>query len=229
MKIQNGQSILFTGDSITDCGRARPVGAGAGLGEGYVAFVDSLLAAWHPERRIRVLNTGINGNRVIDLETRWQRDVLALAPDWLAVMIGINDVWRQFDNRRDPNQVTIGRYETTYRKLLEQTRRDLKGLVLMTPYLIEPDLSDPMRSRMDAYGAVVEQLAREFDAVFVNVQSTFDLYLAHRPAQSLCDDRVHPNKIGHMIIARSFLTAIQGECANRRINAHSQGRAKNVR
>lgn len=211
MKIHDGQSILFTGDSITDCGRVRPVGTGAGLGDGYVALVDSLLAAWYPERRIRVLNTGINGNRVIDLEMRWQTDVLDLAPDWLSVMIGINDVWRQFDNQHDPDQVTIERYETTYRKLLEQTRQGLNGLILMTPYLIEPNLSDCMREHMDAYGMVVEQLACEFDAVFVNVQAAFDLYLTHRPAQSLCDDRVHPNKTGHMIIALSFLTAIQEE------------------
>jgi len=209
MRIENGQSILFTGDSITDCGRARPIGAGAGLGEGYVALVDSLLATCYPQRRIRVLNSGIGGNRVIDLEARWQTDVLVLEPDWLSIMIGINDVWRQFDSQLDPNQVTIDRYETTYRKLLEQTRQDLKGLVLMTPYFIEPNLSDPMRERMDAYGMVVERLAHEFDAVFVSVQAAIDLYLAHRPTQSLCGDRVHPDKTGHMIIAKSFLTAMQ--------------------
>jgi hypothetical protein len=32
MKIAKGATVLFTGDSITDCGRARPVGKGAGLG-----------------------------------------------------------------------------------------------------------------------------------------------------------------------------------------------------
>jgi lysophospholipase L1-like esterase len=29
------------------------------------------------------------------LNARWQRDVLDLSPDWLSIMIGINDVWRQ--------------------------------------------------------------------------------------------------------------------------------------
>ncbi len=211
MRIVNGESLLFVGDSITDCGRDRPIGAGAGLGDGYVSLIDSFLAADYPERAIRVLNTGVNGNRVIDLDARWQADVLELAPDWLAVMIGINDVWWQFDNQRDPNQVTIARYETIYRKLLEQTRHKLKGLVLTTPYIIEPNLSDPMRERMDAYGRVVERLAHEFDAVFVNVQAAFDLYLAHRPAQSLSDDRVHPNKTGHMIIAKCFLASVESD------------------
>lgn len=208
MKLTDGYTILFTGDSITDCGRAWPVGERAGLGDGYVAFVDSLLSAYRPDVHIRVLNTGINGNRVIDLASRWQTDVLALEPDWLSVLIGINDVWYQFDQALDPNQVTIERYERVYRRLLERTRPDLQGLVLMSPYLIEPNPNDPMRTRMDAYGQVVERLAYDFDAVFVDLQAAFDRYLAHRPPQTLCDDRVHPNKTGHMIIARAFLAAV---------------------
>ena len=93
MKIENSDSILFIGDSITDCDRVRPVGMRDWLGESYVAFVNALLAANYPERDIKVLNTGTSGNRIIDLEARWQTDVLDLAPDWLSIMIGINDVW----------------------------------------------------------------------------------------------------------------------------------------
>ena len=208
MKINQAETILFIGDSITDCGRAYPVGIEAGLGDGYVSFINSLLTAWYPERCLKVLNTGISGNRIIDLEARWQQDVLNLAPDWLSVMIGINDVWRQFDSQFDTNQVSLELYEKTYRKLLEQTRPALKGLVLMTPYFLESNLSDPMRKLMDMYSKAVERIAGEFDAVFVNVQAAFDSFLKHKPTQSLCWDRVHPNKTGHLIIATSFLTAI---------------------
>ena len=52
MKLQDGQTVVFIGDSITDCGRARPIGQYGGLGEGYVAFVDSLLKVSYPQRRI---------------------------------------------------------------------------------------------------------------------------------------------------------------------------------
>ncbi len=100
--------------------------------------MDSLLSAHRPDVRIRVLNTGISGNRVIDLESRWQTDVLDLQPDWLSVLIGINDVWCQFDPVLDPNQVTIERYESVYRHLIERTRPHLRDLVLMSPYLVEP-------------------------------------------------------------------------------------------
>ena len=208
MKLQDGQTLLFTGDSITDCGRARPIGAGGGLGAGYVALVDSLLGAAVPERGVRVLNSGISGNRVTDLEARWQTDILDPQPDWLSVMIGINDVWRQFDSALAPGQVDLERYEATYRTILQQARPRLRGLVLMTPFYIEANPADPMRRTMDAYGAKVKELAGEFDAVFVDVQAAFGAYLEHRPTQSLCGDRVHPNQTGHMVIARAFLAAM---------------------
>ncbi|MDA3872548.1 MAG: SGNH/GDSL hydrolase family protein [Kiritimatiellae bacterium] len=210
MKLQTNQTLAFIGDSITDCGRTRPVGNGkTGLGEGYVAFVDGWVQACYPERGIRVLNTGIGGNRITDLEARWQSDVLDLQPDWLSIMIGINDVWRQFDNVFDADQVLIDRFERVYRSLLSTTRPGLKGLVLMTPFFIEPNPSDPMRETMDRYGEVVKNLAAEFDALLVDVQAAFDGYLKHQPSQSLCGDRVHPNKAGHMIIARAFLNAVE--------------------
>ncbi len=180
-----------------------------GLGDGYVSFVDSLLATLYPEVSIRVLNTGISGHCITDLEARWQRDVLNLSPDWLTVMIGINDVWQQFNNQFDPDQTKIEQYENIYRKLLNQTRHDLKGLILMSPYFIESDPSNLMRKHMDAYSRVVEELAHEFDALFVDTQAAFNRYLAHRPAQSLSDDRIHPNRTGHMIIANAFLESIK--------------------
>src|ERR1019366_2799740 len=104
MNIQPGSKLLFIGDSITDCTRARPVGEGLfnALGTGYVALVDALLGAAIPERQIRVVNMGTGGHTIRDLKSRWETDVLALKPDWLSIMIGINDVWRQFDLPRQP-------------------------------------------------------------------------------------------------------------------------------
>jgi lysophospholipase L1-like esterase len=203
------QTLLFIGDSITDCGREYPVGQRwNSLGGGYVSFVDSIMGAVIPETSITVLNTGISGNRVTDLEARWQSDVLFLEPNWLSVMIGINDVWRQFDSEPGAEQVEPEQYELVYRSLLAKTRSQLDGLVLMTPYFLETNREDPMRLKMDAYGTITKKLAVEFDAIFVDTQATFDHYLAHQPTESLCADRVHPNGLGHMILARAFLNAL---------------------
>lgn len=208
MQMSAGDTLLFTGDSITDCGRDRPVGVKNGLGAGYVALVRALIGAFFPEREVGIMNTGISGNRVIDLEARWDSDVLAYKPDWVSVCIGINDVWRYFDSEYEiKDRVDEQRYETTYRRLIEQTLPKVKGMVLMTPFYLELNLEDPMRKKMDRYSAIVRKLASEYNCVFVDTQAAFDRYLQVQPTQRLCPDRVHPNQTGHMVIARAFLEA----------------------
>lgn len=202
------------GDSITDCDRARPVGEGLfdALGKGYVSLVDGLLTARYPDHRIRMVNMGVSGNTVRDLHARWQTDVLELEPDWLSICIGINDVWRYFHS---PNQsewhVSLDEYAQTLDKLLQVTRPSLNGLILMTPYFIEPNRTEPMRKMMDQYGAAVRQLAEKYQALFVDTQAAFDAALTDLHPMALAWDRVHPTHAGHMILARSFLKAIEYE------------------
>lgn len=211
MKLLKNSKLVMIGDSITDAGRAQPVGEGLGetLGRGYVALVDALLGAAYPELGIRVVNMGTSGNTVRDLKTRWQRDVLDLKPDWLSVMIGINDVWRQFDSPRQPEiAVPLDEYEQTLDELVARTLPNVQGLVLMTPFYIEPNKSDAMRARMDEYGAVVKQLAQKHNALFVDTQAAFDDVLTHCYPATLAWDRVHPGQVGHMVLARAFLKAM---------------------
>ncbi len=212
MKIDVNSSLLFIGDSITDCGRARPVGEGPkeGLGNGYVALIDALLRAACPEAHIRVMNTGISGNTVRHLASRWQTDVLDRAPDWLSIKIGINDVWRQFDSPLQPERgVPADEYEATLERLVAETRPNLRGLILMTPYYIEPNREDPMRRRMDEYGAIGKEIARRHEAILVDTQAAFDRVLESVYPMVLANDRVHPSLTGHMILARAFLEAIE--------------------
>ena len=208
MKLEKNDTLLFIGDSITDCGRSRPIGEKSGLGNGYVSQINAILNGTRPHQPIRVLNTGISGNRVCDLKERWENDVIELQPDWLSIMIGINDVWRQFDDAQAPKQIGLTEYKETLRFLVKRTKTTLKGLVLMTPFYIEANKEDPMRAMMDQYSQVVRQIAEEQTSIFVDVQSAFDHYLIHQPTQSLCGDRVHPNSTGHLIIARAFLDSI---------------------
>lgn len=211
MKIQPHSRLVMIGDSITAAGRigtGQPA-FGEDLGQGYVALVDSLLATSYPEHGIRIANAGISGNTVRDLQGRWQRDVVQLKPDWLSIMIGINDVWRHFDSPDHPEwHVDLPSFADCLEELISASRPRLKGLVLMTPYLIEPDRADPMRAMMDQYGAVVLSLAERYQAVPVKLQAEFDILLAGRTAATLADDRIHPNLSGHLAIARAFLKAV---------------------
>jgi lysophospholipase L1-like esterase len=211
MKLEKNDKLVMIGDSITDCERKRPYGEGifGGTGKGYVATVESMLTAFYPEEAIRVVNMGIGGNTVLDLKERWQHDVFDLKPDWLSIMIGINDVWRQFDQPLiKESHVYIKEYEETLRELVQRTRPLVKGLVLMTPFYIEPNKQDAMRNKMDTYGAIVKQIAFDFDCLYVDTQEAFKPVLKEIYPATLAWDRVHPSMAGHMILANAFLNVI---------------------
>ncbi len=211
LKIPPNSKLVMIGDSITDANRAKPVGEGLfeAIGQGYVSLVDALLGAVYPKHQIRVVNVGTSGNNVRDLATRWQTDVIDLKPDWLAIMIGINDVWRQFDiPRQKETHVYPEEYERVLDELVTKTKPLVKGLVLQTPFYIEPNKADAMRAQMDRYGQIVKKLAAKHGAIFVDMQAAFDEVLKTYYPATLAWDRVHPNKIGQMVLALAFLKSI---------------------
>ena len=213
MKIQPGSKLLFIGDSITSGARNfNHPGEGRtddAYGSGYVLLVKSLLEVTHPALRFRVVNKGIGGHTVRDLAARWQTDVLDLQPEWVSVMIGINDVWRQFDSPlQTESHVGLEEYTTTLRALLATVRPSLKGLVVCSPYVIDTNPTDPMRAAMDRYAAATRAIAEELDALFVDTQKPFDTYLRHHHPNQLCWDRIHPSATGHMLIAKAWLDAV---------------------
>lgn len=213
MKLSKYDTLLFVGDSITDCGRARPIGEGGNgaLGHGYVTQVDALIQAIYPELGIRVLNTGIGGDTVDHLKERWTSDVLDLKPDWLSILIGINDVWRQVGKPKDIDQDSkLQHYEQELSELVATTRPQVKGMVLMSPYIFESNVNDTMREGMIKYGKVVKKIAAQHDAIYVDLQAAFDAIAEHvyLPSLAFNWDRVHPDQPGHMTIAREFLRGI---------------------
>lgn len=80
---------LFIGDSVTDCYRLiEPP-----FGDGYVfnIAVSGRLSG-------EIINVGTSGHRLVDLENRWNTDVLAHQPTLVSVAIGINDTWDSSDS-----------------------------------------------------------------------------------------------------------------------------------
>jgi lysophospholipase L1-like esterase len=212
MKLTPNAKLVMIGDSITDAGRRQPVGEGHGeaLGYGYVAQVDALLTACASELGIQIVNVGTSGHTVRHLAARWQRDVFELKPEWLSIMIGTNDVWRQFDSPTRPDEAVLPpEFAQTLEQLVTQTQPTLTGgLILMTPFFVEPNRSDLMRARMDEYGAIVKDIAVKHNTLFVDTQAAFDTVLAHFPPATLAGDRVHPTQPGHMVLAHAFLQAL---------------------
>lgn len=205
MIFQPGQTVLFVGDSITDAGRRAEAPP---YGRGYVSLCRSFLLARYPELGLKILNCGIGGNTVRDLQARWNEDVLAPRPDWVSVKIGINDVWRRFGG--DPYQAEpLEEYLATLRELLLRARDTIGArLIVMEPYVIEADTREPMRREMDRYTGAVDRLAGELDAVLVRTQAAFDEVLRSTTPSAWAGDRIHPGEPGHAVIAIAWLRAV---------------------
>jgi len=195
------KTILFQGDSITDCGRDRE--DPNSLGNGYVKLVSELLPG------CRVLNRGISGNRSRDLVARWQEDCLDLRPGIVSIHIGINDVWRGYDSN-DPTSDES--YEVNYRQLLEPLKHT--PVLLIVPFLtnIDSPAVAPMRKDLAGKQAVVYQLAAEYGTALLDADALY-LHAVEQGATpaALAHDGVHPTEMGHRLLAE----AVAGKLRNR--------------
>ncbi|WP_406050386.1 SGNH/GDSL hydrolase family protein [Kribbella sp. NBC_00889] len=183
------RTVVFAGDSVTDCGRRTDP---AGLGGGYVRNLYDDLG----QRRPRIVNVGISGNRAADLVGRWSADVLAHDPSLVSIMIGINDTWRRYD-KFDPT--TAESFETSYRALLDPLTCPV---VLVEPFLMPvKDGQEDWREDLDPKLDVVRKLAVEYGAILVPADVELNRQARTVGAATLAHDGVHPSAAGHRAIA----------------------------
>lgn len=206
MLIGHNDVVLFQGDSITDCGRIRE--NGSDLGRGYALMTAGLFAAKYPELGVTFLNRGISGNRVKDLQSRWQEDCIELKPTVVSIYIGINDTWRRYD-RNDPTSTEA--FKAGYLKLLEETKAVLPNakLVIVEPFVL-PEPADRVgwREDLDPKIQVARELAREFGAVLVPLDGLFAQATMRAKPAAWAPDGVHPSPAGHALIAKAWLEAV---------------------
>ncbi|MFZ4776115.1 MAG: SGNH/GDSL hydrolase family protein [Terrimicrobiaceae bacterium] len=209
MLLLPGQTILFQGDSITDAGRNRD--DAAGLGGGYAMMTASLLQARHPELGLKFINKGISGNRAVDLAGRWDQDCLDLKPDWVSILIGVNDCWRRFD----ANDLTTAEvFEKHVRNILERSRSQGIGIILCEPFLLPcPPDREAWREDLDPKIHVIRKLAREFHALLVPYDGIFAARSVLQPPAFWAADGVHPTLPGHALMATEWIrTVTAGHC-----------------
>ena len=205
MIFENMDRIVFAGDSVTDMESAQPVGEGLfdNLGKSYVRVIDNMLATYYPDVFLRVTNSGISGNTSRDLIARFDRDVVDLNPDWVSICIGINDVWRQFDSPALTDQCVLpDEYEKNVENMILKVRGKVKGIFVLSPYIIEPNTEDMMRKRMDEYIKICKELADKHKCIFVNFQEMYSKYCKIRHSSYIA---IHPNQVGATLMAREFL------------------------
>jgi lysophospholipase L1-like esterase len=208
-----GARVLFQGDSITDGGRDR---GGRyqdhALGHGYPYLIAGNFCGHFPELNLTVLNRGISGNKVSDLAARWQNDTLALKPDVLSILIGVNDVWHNVAANKEINFAEI---ETTYDKLLADTLAALPDIkiVLCEPFILPGSANTKQWREWDGATRKIQQivarLGEKHKLPVVHFQKVFDEAVKRACADYWLFDGVHPAWAGHQLMADEWTRAVK--------------------
>ena len=203
-----GQVVLFQGDSVTDCSRADK--NFAPLGNGYAQKISVIYQTLFAKQNVQFVNRGVSGNRACDLLARYEKDFKAVQPDFISILIGINDTWRRYDsNDETPQSVFLQQYET----LLQKIKTDLPRaeIMLIEPFVL-PSCADHLHWREDLGPKieVVRALAREYADYFLPMDGILaQAQTACYTAQQLSLDGVHPTDCGHGVIAHAWLRALE--------------------
>lgn len=210
--VQEGQTFLFQGDSITDCGRRD---AQAPYGGGYAAFFREIVTSLYPRRQINFINKGIGGHTTQDLKERWDDDTIRHQPDWLSMLIGINDLHRYLFNPDPAVKVSPVQFRENYDWLLSRVKSETPArVVLLEPFYISLSSADTNRrivlDLLPEYIQVVHDMSAKHDTLLVPMHEIYQQHLTLRDADHFCPEPVHPNRGGHLVMALELLRALGG-------------------
>ena len=215
--LRPGATVLFAGDSITDCQRRDTED---GLGTGYPLRIAGEWGLWHRDRPVSWLNAGIAGNRVADLAARWRTDVLDARPDVVSILVGVNDVgWHTLDP--DGHVISVDEFEAGYDRLL--TPLADAELILIEPFLLP--VTTPVRAGrgrvligeqeraewradLDPKIQAVRRLARRHGAHLLAADGMFAELSATTGPEHWAADGLHPTPAGHAALADAWLRLV---------------------
>ena len=215
--------IVFWGDSITDAARDRnperdKSGYNCYTGSGFARLIEAALAYEFPEE-YEVLNRGISGNRIVDLYARIKADLINLKPDVVSILIGINDVWHDYERK---NGVDAQKFELVFDWVIQEILEALPDvrIMILEPFLLpgsvtasteeRPDRWEYMESQTYLRAAASKRIAEKYGLTFLPLQE--DLTKANEKTNQegyWLADGVHPSGAGHELIKRKWLEAFR--------------------
>lgn len=215
--IRPGSTVMFTGDSITDCQRLE---SEDGLGFGYPPRVAGEWGLRHPDRPVTWLNTGVGGHKVRDLEARWRTDVLDARPDVVSILVGVNDMgWHTLDP--EGYVIPVEEFEAGYDRLLAPLAEAGTELILIEPFLlpihgvveagdvlIGEKEREEWRTDLDPKIQVVRKLARTYGAQLLAADGMFAELATTAGPEYWAADGVHPTPAGHAALAAAWLRLV---------------------
>lgn len=233
IRFKKKETIVFSGDSITDGGRGRSMDLNHHMGHGYQYILAAKLSRDNLEWQPRFINKGYSGAKVGEIYNTWYKDVIHYNPTMISILIGINDASSGNSNL---SEYVAARYERNYDMLLHDTASLLPDtkLVICEPFFIpakhpqefvkysphvfcERDFEVAEKTEEEIQYIVTQTqklqkiargLAKEYGCTFVPLQDVFEKALRHVETEYLLWDGVHPTVAGHALLAERWYECV---------------------
>lgn len=202
--VNKGERIIFFGDSITELG-GRP--------NGYVTLVRDSISAKYKDLDIEVINAGVGGNKINNLISRLDNDVLSKNPTAVVIYIGINDVWHY--------DLGIGgtpkdKFEAGLKEVIGKMQNKGIRVILCTPSVVGErfDGLNKNDKLLNEYSSISRGVAREMKIQLLDLRKIFIGYEAKHNRKQLHEgiltvDAVHLNDTGNKLVAKEMLKALE--------------------
>ena len=199
--LKPGDRVAFLGDSLTKQG---------GKPNGYVTLFKNGLAE-HGLEDVDVINAGIGGHKVPDLQKRLDKDVLQHKPTYVVIYIGINDVWHSSKGKGTSPED----YEAGLKDLIARILAAGAKTILCTPSVIgeKAEGANPLDSMLEQFSAISRKVAAETGTPLLDLRTAFTDHLKNlnpddKEKGVLTRDGVHFNDVGNRFVADQMLAAL---------------------
>jgi lysophospholipase L1-like esterase len=203
--LQEGDRVVFYGDSITDQRL-------------YTTFAETYVVTRFPKLDVTFVHSGWGGDRVTGggggpIDVRIWRDILPYNPTVVTIMLGMNDGrYRAFD------QTFFDEFSTGFKHIVDTLKRQLPGVritaIVPSPYddvTRPPTFEGGYNQVLLKYGEYLKQLAADQKLAIADLNTDMVAALqkanAADPATAakILPDRVHPAAGGHLLMAEALL------------------------
>ena len=204
------KTFLFQGDSITDANRDDENNDNTGLGCGY-AFLLASDVEKNYKGRIRFINRGKSGDRITDVYARIKEDIINLKPDYISILIGVNDVSHELTMKCG---VSPKKFRMIYEMLIEEIREALPEIkiIIMEPFVVRgtatEKLWDEFSSEVGKLAEISKQISEKYNFDFVSLQDKFDELSSDGDTRYWSVDGIHPTSAGHQVIKEELQKVI---------------------
>lgn len=174
-------TYLSLGDSLT---------SGVGVSDYKNSYPYLIAKKMSLKNNVRLINLAHQGDTSADLIVNQLPKALSFNPDFITVLIGVNDIH---------NLKSLKEFEDNYTRIVEALKKsNAKIYILSIPYLGSGKIvSFP-------YNLILDFRTRQFNGVIKKISDKYqvkyiDLYFAPKPERFYSQDQFHPSGEGYIL------------------------------